>query len=142
LGTPVKLDPFATKEKASWDIGFQNLTAVVDSTGLCLFTTFAIGADEVHALLVPATGIEYTKESMLKAGERIWNLERMFNLKAGLSGKDDTLPKRILEEPLPEGAAKGQVARLSEMLPEYYQLRGWDEHGVPTKEKLKELGLA
>jgi len=141
LGTPVKLDPFATKEKASWDIGFQNLTAVVDSTGICLFNTFAIGADEIHAFLVPATGIEYTKEEMLKAGERIWNLERMFNLKAGLTGMDDTLPKRILEEPLPEGGSKGQVVRLSEMLPEYYQLRGWDEHGVPTKEKLKELGL-
>ncbi|MDH7499566.1 MAG: aldehyde ferredoxin oxidoreductase family protein [candidate division NC10 bacterium] len=142
LGTPVKLDPFATKEKASWNIGFQDLTAVVDSTGICLFTTFAIGADEIHAFLVPATGIEYSKEDMLKAGERIWNLERLFNLKAGLTGKDDTLPKRILEEPLPEGGAKGQVVRLSEMLPEYYQLRGWDEHGVPTKEKLKELGLA
>jgi aldehyde:ferredoxin oxidoreductase len=142
LGTPVKLDPFATREKASWDIAFQNTTAVVDSSGLCLFTTFAIGADEILPLLVAATGIEYTKESMLKAGERIWNLERMFNLKAGLSGKDDTLPKRILEEPLPEGPAQGQVVRLAEMLPEYYQLRGWDDNGVPTKEKLKELGLA
>jgi aldehyde:ferredoxin oxidoreductase len=79
---------------------------------------------------------------MLQAGERIWNLERMFNLKAGLSKKDDTLPKRLLEEPLPEGGAKGQVVRLSEMLPEYYQLRGWDQSGVPTKEKLKELSLA
>jgi aldehyde:ferredoxin oxidoreductase len=142
LGVPVKLDPFATQEKAFWDIGFQNSTAVVDSVGICLFNTFAIGPDEVHALLVPATGMEYTKESMLQAGERIWNLERMFNLKAGLSRKDDTLPKRLLEEPLPEGGAKGQVVRLSEMLPEYYQLRGWDENGVPTKEKLKELSLA
>ncbi len=142
LGVPVKLDPFATQEKAFWDISFQNSTSVVDSVGICLFNTFAIGPDEIHALLVPATGMEYTKESMLQAGERIWNLERMFNLKAGLSKKDDTLPKRLLEEPLPEGGAKGQVVRLSEMLPEYYQLRGWDENGVPTKEKLKELSLA
>ena len=142
LGTPQKLDPFSTKEKAGWTIGFQNSTAMLDSCGICLFNTFAIGADEIHALLVPATGIEYTKESMLKAGERIWNLERLFNLKAGLSSKDDTLPKRLLEEPLPEGPAKGQVVRLSEMLPEYYQLRGWDENGVPAKEKMRELNLA
>jgi aldehyde:ferredoxin oxidoreductase len=142
LGTPEKLDRFATKDKAGWTIGFQNLTAMLDSAGICLFTTFAIGADEIHALLVPATGIEYTKESLLQAGERIWNLERLFNLKAGLSSKDDTLPKRLLEEPLPEGPAKGHVVRLSEMLPEYYQLRGWDENGVPTKEKVKELSLA
>jgi aldehyde:ferredoxin oxidoreductase len=142
LGTPVKLDPFATKEKAGWDIAFQNTVSVVDSTGICLFTTFAIGIDEIHALLVPATGIDYSQETLLQAGERIWNLERLFNLKAGLAAKDDTLPKRILEEPLPDGPAKGQVVRLSEMLPEYYQLRGWDENGVPTKEKLKGLNLA
>ena len=80
-------------------------------------------------------------ESIRLAGERTWNLERLFNMKAGLTGKDDTLPKKLLEEPMPEGPAKGHVCRLDEMLPEYYKLRGWDENGVPTDEKLKELGL-
>jgi aldehyde:ferredoxin oxidoreductase len=77
----------------------------------------------------------------MKAGERIWNLEKIFNLKAGITGKDDRLPDRLLKEPMPGGPAKGKVAELSKMLPEYYQLRGWDKEGVPTKEKLKELGL-
>jgi len=142
LGAPEKLDPFATKDKASWDVAFQNFAAVVDSTGVCLFTTFAIGADEFAEMLETCTGAGYTKDSMLKAGERIWNLERLFNLKAGLTQKDDTLPPRILKEPLPAGVAKGQVVRLHEMLPDYYQTRGWDARGRPKAAKLKELGLA
>ena len=78
---------------------------------------------------------------MTQVGERTWNLERLFNLKAGLTGKDDTLPKRILSEPAPSGTGKGLVCRLPEMLPEYYTLRGWDKNGVPTKETLARLGL-
>jgi len=141
LGIPEKLDPFATQGKAAWDIAFQNLTAAFDSSGICLFTSFAIGAGELSAMLTHATGVDYGVENLLKAGERIWNLERLFNLKAGLTSRDDTLPPRILKEPLPEGAAKGQVVRLNEMLPEYYKLRGWTAAGRPTKEKLVELGL-
>ena len=79
---------------------------------------------------------------MREVGERIWNLERQFNLRAGLSMADDTLPKRILEEPAKSGVGKGLVNRLGEMLPEYYQLRGWDEAGVPTNATLQRLGLA
>ncbi len=142
FGIPEKVDPFATEGKAELDKLFQDLTAVVDSSGLCLFTTFAVGLPEIHALLETATRTGYTEENLLQAGERIWNLERLFNLKAGLTAADDTLPKRILEEPIPDGPSKGQVNRLSDMLPEYYQLRGWDEDGVPTPEKLEQLGLA
>jgi len=65
----------------------------------------------------------------------------MWNQRAGFSGKDDTLPKRLLEEPIPDGPTKGEVNRLSEMLPEYYELRGWNSEGEPTKEKLASLGL-
>ncbi|MBN1333686.1 MAG: aldehyde ferredoxin oxidoreductase, partial [Synergistales bacterium] len=75
-------------------------------------------------------------------GERIWNLERLFNLREGLNPeKEDTLPKRLLNEPIPSGPSEGKVSRLKEMLPEYYKLRGWDEKGIPTDEKLRELGL-
>ena len=77
----------------------------------------------------------------MKAGERIWNLERLWNLKLGLTKADDTLPPRFLKEPMPEGAAKGQIAHLDITLPEYYKLRGWDKNGVPTEERLKKLGL-
>jgi aldehyde:ferredoxin oxidoreductase len=86
--------------------------------------------------------VQYTGDSFLQAGERIWNLERLFNLKAGLTKKDDTLPERLLDMAVPEGPAKGMVSRLPEMLPEYYQLRGWDENGVPTEKRLEELQLA
>jgi aldehyde:ferredoxin oxidoreductase len=101
-----------------------------------------MGADELAQMVSTLTGVAYPTEELIKAGERIWNLERLWNMKAGLSGKDDTLPERLLKEPLPGGGAKGHVSRLGEMLPEYYQLRGWDKHGVPTEKKLKELALA
>ena len=87
-------------------------------------------------------GENWTKEQLLQAGERIWNLERTFNLKAGITAQEDTLPKRLLTEPITEGPAKGQVHRLAEMLPEYYRERGWSDKGVPTPAKLVELGIA
>jgi aldehyde:ferredoxin oxidoreductase len=141
LGSPQKLDPFETEEKAGWVKAFQDLTAVVDSAGLCLFNTFAFGGPEILEYLKTATGIEMSLEELMKAGERIWNLEKVFNLKAGITGKDDRLPDRLVKEPMPSGPAKGKVVELGKMLPEYYELRGWDKEGVPTKEKLKELGL-
>ncbi len=114
----------------------------MDSSGLCLFNTFGFGAEQILDLLNAATGREYTMESMLAAGERIWNLERLFNLEAGLTQADDTLPPRILSEPIPEGPMAGKVCELGKMLPEYYELRGWTSQGEPTEEKLAQLGLA
>jgi aldehyde:ferredoxin oxidoreductase len=78
---------------------------------------------------------------LLKAGERIWNLQKLYNIKRGFGRKDDTVPARLLNEPLKEGAPAGQVWRREEMLDEYYTLRGWDKEGTPTPGKLKELGL-
>lgn len=141
LGNPVKIDNLTTEGKAQWTITFQNLTAALDSSGACLFSTFGIGADELAALLSTATGVPYSTEEFMKAGDRIWNLERLFNLKSGLSAKDDTLPPRMLKEPMPAGPCKGEVNKLDQMLPEYYALRGWGKDGVPTKEKKAELGL-
>jgi aldehyde:ferredoxin oxidoreductase len=88
------------------------------------------------------TGAEYTPESLIRAADRIFNLERMFLIGAGFTGKDDTLPPRMLLEPLSSGPAKGYVVHLDKMLPEFYALQGWDENGVPTKEKLEELNLS
>ncbi len=141
LGIPEKLDPSSTEGKAQWVKTFQDLTAVIDSLGICLFTSFALSAEDYRDLLAAATGFDYTLEEMMRCGERIWNLERVFILKAGLDPKEDTLPKRLLSEAMPEGPNKGQVVRLSEMLPEYYKVRGWEE-GRPTPEKLRELDLA
>jgi aldehyde:ferredoxin oxidoreductase len=92
-------------------------------------------------LLNAATGIGYTLEELEKAGERIINAERLFLKRAGFSRKDDSLPPRITGEPLPDGAAKGMVCHLDEMLDEYYKIRGWSEDGIPGENKLKELGL-
>ena len=117
------------------------MTAALDSTGICLFTTFGLKAKEIAELLESATGIACSKKEFIKKGERIWNLERLFNLKAGFTSEDDRLPERLIREPIKSGPSKGEVADLNKMLPEYYSLRGWDESGVPTKEKLKELLL-
>ena len=81
-------------------------------------------------------------DDVMATGERITNLERAFNIREGLTRKDDTLPRRFLEEPIKEGPSKGQVVDLDLMLDEYYEARGWDlESGFPTRDKLEELGL-
>ncbi|MEA3508472.1 MAG: aldehyde ferredoxin oxidoreductase family protein [Synergistota bacterium] len=142
LGLPEKLDPWVTEGKARWAKIFHDLTAAIDSSGMCLFTSFALGADDYADLLKNGAGLDLNADSLLEAGDRIWTLERLFNLREGLdSAKDDTLPVRLLNEPIPGGPAKGKVSLLGEMLPEYYSLRGWDEKGVPKKAKLAELGL-
>ena len=142
LGSAGGMDPRVTEGKPGLDILFQNLTAALDSSGACLFSTFGIGGAELAEMLSAATGVEYSLEEFLKIGERIWNAERLWNLKVGFTAADDTLPERLLKDPIKTGPAKGMVNRLDEMLPTYYQERGWDESGVPTKAKLKELALA
>jgi len=142
LGNPSKMDPHLTEGKPNLVMVFQNLTAAVDSAGACLFSTFGLGADELAEMLSALTGLPYTPQEFVKAGERIWNLERMWNLKAGFTDKDDTLPERMLKDPIKTGPAKGGVNKLQRMLPEYYELRGWDKKGTPTEGKLKELLLA
>jgi aldehyde:ferredoxin oxidoreductase len=143
LGVHEKRDPFATKDKALMVKEFQDLASLVDSSGLCLFAILTpdFGIEDVRAMLHSVSGFDYTPQEVQTASERIWNLERLFNLQAGFTSADDTLPKRLLEEPLLKGGPKGRVCRLGEMLPEYYALRGWDEAGVPTEEKLAQLGL-
>jgi len=141
LGIPQKLDPLVTTDKAMWLKIFQDLTAVVDSANICLFSTFAIGLPEISSMLRTALGWDCTDEEILKIGERIWNLEKLFNLKAGFTKADDRLPDRLLKEQVKKGPAKGKVVELDVMLTEYYALRGWDTEGIPTDEKLKELSL-
>ena len=141
LGIPEKTDPLATEGKAGLVKAFQDATAAVDSTGLCLFTTFAWSLDDFQPQVDAACDGEWSLERLSEVGERIWNMERQFNLAAGFTGKDDTLPKRLLKDAAKTGPAKGRVNGLDQMLPEYYQLRGWDDAGVPTQETLSKLGL-
>ncbi|MEM0197925.1 MAG: aldehyde ferredoxin oxidoreductase family protein [Fervidicoccaceae archaeon] len=143
LGYPKKMDPHdISDEKVKMLITFQDLTAVIDAAGLCLFSTFGLWADDYRDLLNAALGWNYSTEDYLKIGERIWNAERLFNLRAGMKPQEeDTLPKRFLEEPAPNGPNKGRVVRLKEMLPRYYALRGWTQEGLIPEDKLKELEL-
>jgi len=140
LGAPEKIDPLTIEGKATWAKAFQDFTCVVNSAVNGLFTTFALGAEDYAKLISPVTGWDMDADGLLKIGERIYNLERVLLNKLGFDGKDDTLPRRLLEEPMPEGPAKGHVVELDKMREEYYRLRGW-VNGVPTKEKLKELEI-
>ena len=119
----------------------QDRVAMMDSTGLCLFTTAAWGVEEFAKQIDAACEGEWTEERLVESGERTWTIERQFNLAAGLTRADDTLPKRLLEVPAPAGTAKGKVCELDIMLPEYYEARGWTTEGVPTEETLKRLGM-
>jgi len=141
LGLPEKLDRFTLEGKAQWCKIFQDFTAFIDSSGLCLFTSFAMGAPDYAAMYNAAIGAELSADDVLQAGDRIWNIERLFNLEAGIDPSQDTLPKRLLKDPIPKGPSKGEVARLGELLPEYYELRKWSADGIPTDECKKELGL-
>jgi aldehyde:ferredoxin oxidoreductase len=118
---------------------FQDLTALVDSLGVCLFVTFGLGLPELAAEYRTAVGSDESDEDILLKGERVWNIEKQFNIQAGV--EKDTLPPRLLREALPSGAAKGKVTELQTMLEEYYKLRGWNTEGKPTREKLGALGL-
>ncbi len=141
LGVPEKLDPTGLSEKPEWAKLFQDLTTVIDSLGLCLFTSFALGLEDYLDLVNAATDFEYDQESLLQAGERTYNLERIFNLEAGINPSQDTLPDRLLEDKLPDGPHQGAVSGLDEVLVEYYQARGWGEDGIPSQEKREELEL-
>ena len=134
-------DPHVTEGKAGLGIAFQNLTAALDATGCCLFATFGLTGAQLVEVLATLTGVDYTLDEFLRAGDRIWTQERLWNIAAGFTKDDDTLPRRLLEEPLKSGASKGHVSKLGQMVPEYYAARGYDENGVPTKAKLKELSL-
>lgn len=140
LGLPQQLDRTVTDDKAVWAKTFQDLTAVIDSMGHCLFTSFAMGAPEYTDLLNAATGTNWTVEQVLEIGDRIYNIERMFNKAAGMKPEDDRLPKRLLNDPIVNGPSKGMVSQLPLTLPQYYEARGW-VNAFPTDETLKKLGL-
>ena len=141
LGIPEKTDPLVTEGKAGLVKAFQDVTAAWDSTGLCLFTSFAWSLENVAPQLDAACEGEWTADRLMETGERIWNLEREFNNRAGMTSADDTLPKRLLEEAAKTGPAEGKVCGLDEMLPEYYEMRGWTKDGQVTDETRSRLAL-
>ena len=144
LGIPVKTDPLVTEGKAGLVMAFQDATAAFDSSGTCIFTTFAWSLGDLAPQIDAACeGGEagWSVERLAELGARIWNMERLFNNAAGFTAKDDDLPARLKTEPAQTGPAKGLVSGIDKMVPEYYKLRGWDTAGVPDKETLARLGL-
>ncbi|MFM2187009.1 MAG: hypothetical protein RIR43_1581 [Pseudomonadota bacterium] len=141
LGIPVKTDPLEHEGKAELVMAFQDATAAFDSAGLCIFTSFAWGLADVAPQVAAACGPEFTLENMALIGERIWNMERDFNNRAGFTAADDTLPKRLLTEGAKTGPAKGLASKLPDMLPKYYAARGWNPDGTLKPETRAKLGL-
>lgn len=136
--------PEADEGKVTRTIESQHQQAGIDAAGLCMFPAGYSGnepADIVLDQINAACGLGWSREDYLRCGERIWNVERLFNIGAGLTPADDSLPKRMLEEPVGEGPARGKKADLSVMLPLYYEKRGWTGEGVPRPEKLADLGI-
>ncbi len=135
--------------KAAWAIRSQNFTAVDDSLVLCRFTSerggYGMYLNESYVRMInAATGWDLDLPELERIGERICTLERTFNVREGISRKDDTLPWRVQHEPIPDGPSKGAFCspeELNRMLDEYYELRGWSKDGVPTPERLRTLGL-
>ena len=141
-------DRRGTDGKPEFAVRSQHFTAVDDSLVLCRFTSergFGLFVDEPYARMVRAvTGWDMTVEELERVGERVINLERLFNVREGARRKDDVLPWRVMHEPIPDGPSAGMYCppeELSMMVDRYYALRGWDEDGVPTPARLAALGI-
>lgn len=137
-----ELDRFSFEKKAKIVKDVQDERAAFFSLVLCDFAP--ISEENCVDMLNLATGSDHTVENYLKCGERIWNLIRLFNLREGLNPADDKLPSRFFKDSFTKGPAKGVLLDeegFQKSLKEYYSLRGWDKKGIPTSEKLKELGL-
>jgi len=142
LGLPKLIDRFQVQGKSSFVILHQNASAAIDSLVICKFTNMGVAEEYFARVLTAVTGLTFTTGDLIRVGERTWNLERLYNLREGFGKANDTLPPRLLEEPVVDGPSKGWVNKLEPMLKEYYRARGWDENGVPKPAKLADLSLA
>lgn len=141
-------DPATTRDKGSMNMRSQNATTLGDSIPLCRYTegVFGLFIGPEHARIIKlVTGLDLSIEELEEIAERIYTLERIFNVREGCRRTDDTLPKRLLTEPIPDGPLKGRGVtheEIEEMLDQYYGIRNWNRHtGIPTPEKLARLKL-
>jgi len=140
LGYPRQVDRFATVGKGILTAKMQDFIGTFHTLRLCRFL-IRIGAKPVLEWYRHVTGRQVDLTEMMRVGARMSNLKRLFNVRCGITRKDDTLPPRLLKEPRPDGGATGYLPDLETMLHEYYDYRGWDEDGVPRRETLERLGL-
>ena len=141
LGLPKMIDRLQVQGKSGYVAIHQDSSAMVDSLIVCKFVNIAVAEEYFARALTALTGIEYSTGNLIRTGERIWNMERLYNLREGFTSADDLLPPRLTQEPATSVGSSGWVNHLEPMLEEYYRTRGWDESGVPKREKLQELGL-
>jgi aldehyde:ferredoxin oxidoreductase len=149
FGVGKKIDGLTYDGKAELVKHFQDLFTLIDSAGMCVFVTLRYAVDTVNdyvpirltQMINHATGAAYTPESLMEAAERVYTLERLFLVKAGLSRVDDTLTPRMAE-PMPAGPIQGETFDLARLLDDYYVARGWDANGIPGRERLEKLGIA
>ena len=141
LGVPKLIDRFSIGGKSDLLYLKQNQSAVEDSLIVCKFVGYALGFEFQARFLSTILNKEISITDLLQNGERIYNLERLFNIREGFSKVDDTLPRRFLETPLRNGPSKGKVVPLDRLLREYYAVRQWDENGSPTDELLEKLSI-
>ena len=141
LSIPRLIDRFANQGKAGIVSFHQDSAAVIDSLVYCKFSGLAVAEEFFARTLSAVTGQQFTADDLMMVGERTWTLERLYNLREGFTKEDDTLPDRMLNEPVPDGPSQGFTVKLAPMLEEYYAFRGWDKNGVPKPEKLEELSL-
>jgi aldehyde:ferredoxin oxidoreductase len=140
---PAEWDDHDSVGKSQVTVDFQNYVAAYNPLGLCKFIIKGkIGPHETAALVSTAMGWDWTAGDVLAAGERLFNLKRLINLRLGITRADDTLPRRFLSEPRPSGGAAGVLPDLDLMMDDYYQIRGWTPEGVPSAERLGTLDLA
>jgi aldehyde:ferredoxin oxidoreductase len=149
FGVGRKIDGLTYEGKAELTKHFQDIFALIDAAGLCVFVAIRYTLDvangyiptRITQMLNHAIGSDYTAQTILEATERIYNLERLFLIKAGFSRADDTLAERMFE-PMPAGPIQGETFDLDRLLDDYYIARGWDASGIPTRERLETLGIA
>jgi aldehyde:ferredoxin oxidoreductase len=141
-GFDVPQDRFGNDRKPELVIATQDFMSLLDSLKLC---KFSIGGGSGHTKALEwlnlATSWNLSLDEFFKAGERIYNLKRLYNVSRGISRKDDAIPSRMLNEPKGGGAGDNLPRNFEASLDEYYRLRGWSEDGIPTAEKVAELGL-
>jgi aldehyde:ferredoxin oxidoreductase len=141
LALPRLIDRLTAQGKSGIVAIHQNSAAAVDSLGMCKFVNLAVAEEYFARMLTALSGTRFTADDLMRAGERVWNLERLYNVREGFTDADDTLPPRLLQEPVAAGPSEGYVVKLKPMLEEYYEFRGWDKRGVPLAPRLKMLGL-
>lgn len=141
LNVHEELDPWSTEGKPELVKRYQDMGAVMDSLGLCNWPLMGLKFNNFVPMINSCLDTDYRADDLFRIGERIWNLERLFNIKAGFDHTHDTLPERFLKEPIQDGPAQGQISKVDEMIPRYYDLRGWSDRGEPLPETLEALEL-